>query len=169
MNISPHYAYYRSPHVIRKGKMPMITSGTASYGGCGHCGTPKCPSGQYGGCGTFFGKTKKPDNRACWLEKKIAKHQECCDRDCSWWSGKGNQANQCRKVADWTAELEMIHMEMFGPTDYSTATDMQAQMYQAQVNQEQADLELQQAQTTRMLIIAGGGAVLLLLGVLAVR
>lgn len=139
----------------------------AMYGGCGSCGTAACGSGEYGGgCGTFLRLfVRDPAKKACLLEKDIAKHKKCCEQGCFLKS----KSNQCRKMAEKQAELEAIHMAEYGPLDYSTATDMQAQLYQEQVDQQAADLELQQAQTTRMLIIAGGGAVLLLLGVLAVR
>ena len=150
-------------------RLADFTSYGAMYGGCGHCGTPKCPSGEYGGCGTFFGKTKDGVKRACYLEKKIAKHQKCCDSDCSWWSGKGNQANQCRKIAEWNAELAAIQMAEFGPQTYEQATDIQAQQYQTEIAQGDEQYRMEQAQTQRTLLIVGGGVGLALLAVMALR
>lgn len=130
-----------------------------------------CGDGMYGGgCGTFLRiAVRDPVKKACLLEKDIAKHQECCERKCSWFSGKGNQANQCRKLAEKQAALAAIEMAEFGPQTYAQATDMQAQQYQAQIDQGNEQYKQEQAQTQRTLLIAGGGLGLALLAVMALR
>ena len=70
--------------------------------------TPFCPvplkqhgtqSQGYGGCGTFFGLTKDPTKRACYLEKKIAKSAPKCAQ---------GKTRHCDKVSKWEAELISI-------------------------------------------------------------
>ena len=141
------------------------------HGHHGHHGSHRAYGsyGEYGGCGTFFGKTKDAIKRACYLEKKISKHQPCCDKDCSWFSGKGNQSNQCGKIAKWNAELAAIQAAEFGPQTYQTATDMQAQQYQLEIEAGDEQYRKEQAQTQRTIIIVGGGAGLALLAVMALR
>ena len=65
--------------------VPLMQSGTQSQG--------------YSGCGTFFGLTKDPTKRACYLEKKIASSQPKCDM---------GKTRHCDKVAKWQAELSSI-------------------------------------------------------------
>jgi hypothetical protein len=136
-----------------------------AYGGCGHCGTPKCPNGEYGGCGTFFGKTRDETKRACYLEKKIAKHQKCCDKDCSWFSGKGNQSNQCGKIARWEAELLQITGGEGGAMDLSQGADAQLAMQYQQANAVSGMRSMEEAKTKKMLGIAAlaGGGILLVM------
>ena len=139
--------------------------GYGAYGGCGHCGTSACPDGQYGGCGTFFGKSKDETKRACWLEKKIAKHQECCARDCSWFSGKGNQSNQCAKVARAEAELLQLTGGEGGASDLSQQADAQLAMAFQQANAMSLTNAAESAKTDQMLgiaALAGGGLLLVM-------
>lgn len=143
-----------------------------SYGACGNpSGCPSCASGEYGGgCGAFARWSKKnAAKRACWLEKKIAKHQECCDRDCSFWSGKGNQSNQCRKIAEWEAELSAIQVAEYGPQTLETATDMEWQRQQQSYTQGGDILADEQAATQRTMIYLGAGALVALGLVVALR
>jgi hypothetical protein len=72
----------------------------------GHTHRPKTPflstvgsGGNYGGCGTFFGLTKDPVKRACYVEKKIAKHAPKCS------TGK---QKSCTKVQKYESELAAI-------------------------------------------------------------
>lgn len=148
---------------FRERCMPSLAP--PSYGGCGHCGTPKCPSSEYGGCGTFFGKTKDEAKRACYLEKKIAKHQKCCDKDCSWFSGKGNQSNQCGKIARWEAELLQITGGEGGAMDLSQGADAQLAMQYQQANAVAGMRSMEEAKTKKMLgiaAVAGGGLLLVM-------
>ena len=143
----------RRVRLMRRRATPLTTRlSRASYGG------------DYAGCGTLFGKSKDEAKRACWLEKKISKHQECCDRDCSWFSGKGNQSNQCAKVARATAELMQITGGEGGASDLSQQADAQLALLYQQANSAGAVNAVESAKTAQMLGIAalGGGALLLL-------
>ena len=95
--------------------------------------------------GRSLGRRRTQSSGACYLEKRISKSQKCCDTDCSWWSGRGNQANQCRKIAEWNAELAAIQMAEFGPQTYQTATDMQAQQFQVAIDQGDEQYRMEQA------------------------
>jgi len=53
----------------------------------------------YSGCGTFFGLTKDPAKRACYLEKKISNHLLKC---------QAGKQRSCSKVQKWQAELANI-------------------------------------------------------------
>ena len=52
------------------------------------------------GCGTFFGLTRDPAKRACYLEKRVSKSSEKC--------AKGRQRH-CAKTDKFSAELATIH------------------------------------------------------------
>ena len=77
----------------------------------------------YGGCGTFFGLSKDPTKRACYLEKRIAKSQPKC--------AKG-KTKHCDKVAKWQAEIASITGA--SPVAQGTTADY---LYQQALLQEQ--------------------------------
>lgn len=121
--ISQAATHMRSVHRYRKYKDRF-----------GHTHRPKTPfvspptrADGYGGCGTFFGLTKDPVKRACYLEKKIAKHAPKCN------SGK---QKSCNKVQKWEAELASVT----GNTSVVSGTPadfyyQQAVAYEQQVKQ----------------------------------
>lgn len=94
--ISQAATHMRSVHRYRKYKDRF-----------GHTHRPKTPfrlpltqaDGSYSGCGTFFGLTKDPVKRACYLENKIAKSAPKC--------AQGKQKH-CTRVEKWEAELISI-------------------------------------------------------------
>lgn len=129
-----------------------------SYGGYG------------GGCGTFMRiNITDPQKKACTLEKDIAKHKECCEKDCSWWSGRGNQENQCRKMAEKQAELDLIMAQQYGPTTLEQATDTEMAKWRAQEPEAERDNKKAETKLKKTLIITGGSILFVILGIVILR
>ncbi len=136
-----------------------------SYGGYGAYG---------GSCGTFLRITGDAAKKACILEKDIAKHKECCEKDCSWWSGiftvkGGNQENQCRKMAEKQAELDLIMAQEYGPTTIEQATDTEMAKWRAQEPEAEKDNKKAETKLKKTLIITGGSILFVILGIAILR
>jgi hypothetical protein len=115
----------------------------ASYAGCG-CSAP--PS--YSGCGTFFGLSRKPENRLCYLEKKLAEHQEKC--------AKGKERS-CTKVAQVQAEMYGITGQVPGQVVATAGDAMYAQQEAALAAQLRAAQQVEGTALRRFLPVAGVG------------
>jgi hypothetical protein len=77
----------------------------------------------YSGCGTFFGRSKDPVKRACYLEKRIAKSQPKC---------LAGKQKHCDKVTRWRSEIATI--TGVSPVAQGTAADY---LYQQALAKEQ--------------------------------
>ena len=129
--------------------------GYGGYGGCGHCGKPTCGNkgGQYGGCGTFLRiAVTDPTKKACILEKKVAFHKKCCNPGC-WYNKKDNQ---CRKLLEVQAELDLLLMQQYGPTTIETATDTEMEKLRVSEVIEDKKHAKEKAKLNKTLIMAGG-------------
>ncbi len=95
---------------------------------------------------------KDAQKKACILEKNIAKHTKCCKKKCFW---KGQQ-NQCRKLAEAQAELDLILMEQYGPTTIETATDTAMEKLRIKEQIEDKKYKEEQAKLQKTLVMATG-------------
>jgi hypothetical protein len=82
---------------------------------CGALPLSAFPSGNYGGCGTFFGLTNDPVKRACYLEKKLAKSQAKC---------AAGKEKHCTKASARQAELATIAGFVAPGVGQPTAADL---------------------------------------------
>ena len=125
--------------------------------------------GGYGAsCGTFLRiNVTDPHKKACVLEKNIAKHRKCCEKDCSWISGQGNQENQCRKMAEAQAELDLIMAQLYGSTPETIEDATDIAMEQLRTDEAIADKKnkKEEAKLKKTLVMAGGIG---LFGILAI-
>ncbi len=142
--------------------IPGVPLVAQHYGGCGHCGTPACPDGQYGaGCGTFLRiRVRDPAKKQCLLEKDIARLEAKC--------AKG-KTKKCEKLERKQAELAALLGMAEGPADLQTAEDMALASWQAQGVQADADLSEAKAKGRQTLTYMALGGMGLLIAVAALR
>ncbi len=152
------------------------------YGGIRphHPGAQHHSYGEYGAnCGTFLQiNVTDPHKKACVLEKKIAHYRECCENNCSgwnpatWFTAKGgNQQNQCRKLAEAQAELDLIMGQLYGttPTTVEQATDIAMENLRTEEAIADKKAEKEKAKLTKTLIMAGGTGLFLILAIAILR
>ena len=117
-----------------------------SYGACGiPGGCPSCGGDTaYGGCGTFFGLTRDPLKRACFVERRLARMEKKC--------AKGRR---CGKADSLAAELSTLQLETgTGPGTLRTAQDAAMQDYAARTSKDSETYSGQAAKTKQYMVIA---------------